>query len=68
MQDVLEHRPVFPGELVGSGGGLGLGQRLGLDPERVARAWDAGPDDSARVAPDDHGRQTTGQVALLHDL
>ena len=68
MQDVLEHGAVLPGQLVGGRRRLGLVERLGLDPQRVAGAGDAGADDGAAVTPDGHGGQAAGQVALLHDL
>ena len=68
VQDVLEHGAVLPGQLVGGRGGLGLGQRLGLDPQGVAGAGHPGADDGAAVTPDGHRGQAAGQVALLHHL
>ena len=68
VQDVLEHGAVFPGQLVGGRGGLGLLDGLGLHPQGVAGAGDAGADDGTTVTPDGHGGQTAGQLALLHDL
>ena len=55
LDDVLDHGPVLPRELTGSGRRLALVDRVGLHPDGLAGARHADPDHGARE-PADHER------------
>ena len=68
LHDVLDHGAVLASELLGAGGGLGLLDGLGLDPQGLAGAGHADAHDGTREPADHQGLDPAPGLAEVFDL